>query len=89
MTVRRLSLPGEIGYKAGFRTLANEEAMARSCELCGKHRSTGNNVSHANNKTRRTWQANLQTVRAKIEGGVRKILVCTRCLRSGKVQKAA
>lgn len=63
--------------------------MARSCELCGKHRSTGNNVSHANNKTRRTWQVNLQAVRAKVEGGVRKLLVCTRCIRSGKVQKAA
>lgn len=63
--------------------------MARSCELCGKSRSTGNNVSHANNKTKRTWQANLQTVRAKVEGGVRRILACTRCIRSGKVQKAA
>jgi large subunit ribosomal protein L28 len=63
--------------------------MARSCELCGKSRSTGNNVSHANNKTKRTWQANLQTVRAKVEGGVRRVLVCTRCLRSGKIQKAA
>lgn len=63
--------------------------MARSCELCGKSRSTGNNVSHANNKTKRTWQANLQSVRAKVEGGVRKILVCTRCIRSGKIQKAA
>jgi large subunit ribosomal protein L28 len=63
--------------------------MARSCELCGKSRSTGNNVSHANNKTKRTWQANLQSVRAKVEGGVRKMLVCTRCIRSGKVQKAA
>ncbi len=31
--------------------------MARTCEVCGKHRSTGNNVSHANNKTKRTWQA--------------------------------
>lgn len=63
--------------------------MARSCELCGKSRSTGNNVSHANNKTKRTWQANLQTVRAKVDGGVRRILACTRCIRSGKVQKAA
>ncbi|MGH7858624.1 MAG: 50S ribosomal protein L28, partial [Candidatus Binatia bacterium] len=55
----------------------------------GKHRSVGHNVSHANNKTKRTWQANLQTVKAKVGGSVRRILVCTRCLRSGKVQKAA
>jgi large subunit ribosomal protein L28 len=63
--------------------------MARTCEICGKHRSVGNNVSHANNRTKRTWQANLQTVRAKVSGGVRRVLVCTRCLRSGKVTKAA
>ena len=63
--------------------------MARTCEICGKHGSAGNNVSHANNKTRRTWQPNLQTVRAQLEGGVKKILVCTRCIRSGKVKKAA
>ena len=63
--------------------------MARTCEICAKRRSVGNNVSHANNKTKRTWQANLQTVRAKVGGGVRRILVCTRCIRSGRVQKAA
>jgi large subunit ribosomal protein L28 len=63
--------------------------MARSCEICGKHRSVGNSVSHANNRTKRTWQANLQTVHAKVKGGTRRILVCTRCVRSGKVEKAA
>lgn len=62
--------------------------MARSCEICGKHRSVGNNVSHANNKTKRTWQPNLQRVRARVNGGVRRIRVCTRCIRSGKVVKA-
>jgi large subunit ribosomal protein L28 len=46
-------------------------------------------VSHANNKTQRTWQPNLQRVKAKLGGTVRRILVCTRCLRSGRVQKAA
>jgi large subunit ribosomal protein L28 len=63
--------------------------MARTCEICGKHRSVGNKVSHANNKTKRTWQPNLQTVKAKIGATVRRILVCTRCIRSGKIQKAA
>ncbi len=62
--------------------------MARSCEICGKHRSVGHNVSHANNKTKRTWQPNLQRVRASVNGGVRRIRVCTRCLRSGKITKA-
>ena len=63
--------------------------MARVCELCGKQPSTGNNVSHANNKTRRRWYPNLQRVRANVEGTIRRIRVCTSCLRSGKVHKAA
>jgi large subunit ribosomal protein L28 len=63
--------------------------MARMCTVCGKQRSVGNNVSHANNRTKRTWKPNLQRVRAQIDGGVKRILVCTRCLRSGKIAKAA
>ena len=62
--------------------------MARQCEICGKQRSVGNSVSHANNKTKRLWRPNLQRVRAKVAGGARRLLVCTRCLRSGKVAKA-
>ena len=61
--------------------------MARACEMCGKTRSVGHNVSHANNKTKRVWQPNLQVVRANVAGTVRRILVCTRCLRSGRVAK--
>jgi large subunit ribosomal protein L28 len=50
---------------------------------------SGNNVSHAHNLTKRTWNPNLQRVRALVSGQVRNIDVCTRCLRSGKVTKAA
>jgi large subunit ribosomal protein L28 len=63
--------------------------MARTCDVCGKHRSVGHNVSHANNKTKRTWQPNLQRVHAKIGGGARRILACTRCIRSGRIAKAS
>ncbi len=63
--------------------------MARSCEICSKHRSVGNTVSHANNKSKRTWQPNLQRVHARVGTSARRLLVCTRCLRSGKVAKAA
>ena len=63
--------------------------MARRCELTGKAVLVGNNVSHANNKTKRRWSPNLQRVRANLKGTVKYIRVCTRCLRSGKVQKAA
>jgi large subunit ribosomal protein L28 len=47
----------------------------------------GQNVSHAHNVTKRRWEVNLQTVRAVIDGRPRRIRVCTRCLRSGAVQK--
>ena len=58
------------------------------CEICGKKRMRGNNVSHANNKTKRNFMPNIQKVRIKRQGAVKKISICTRCLRSGKVEKA-
>ena len=64
-------------------------AISRNrCYSCGKGVAYGNNVSHANNKTRRTWKPNLQVVRTLEEGKVIKVKVCTRCLAAGKVQRA-
>ncbi len=63
--------------------------MARACSVCGKDRAVGNNVSHANNKTKRLWRPNLQSFRANLAGTVRRVLVCTRCLRSGKLTKVS
>jgi len=63
--------------------------MARRCEICGKGPQSGNNVSHANNKTRRRWTPNLQRVRAKVDGGTRTLRVCTRCIKAGKIVKVA
>ena len=62
--------------------------MAHVCEVCGKGELSGNNVSHSHPKTRRTWAPNIQRVRAVVEGETKRINVCTRCLRSGKVQRA-
>ncbi len=62
--------------------------MARVCEICGKGRQTGHNVSHANNKTKRVFLPNLKRVRSAVAGGSRRLLVCTRCLRSERVAKA-
>ncbi|MCI4626214.1 MAG: 50S ribosomal protein L28 [Candidatus Magnetoovum sp. WYHC-5] len=59
-----------------------------SCHVCGKRKTSGNNVSHANNKTKRWFHPNLQTIRAITDKGPRKVSVCTRCLRSGKIEKA-
>ena len=63
--------------------------MAQVCEMCGKGPATGNNVSHANNKTKRRFNINLQRVRARVGGSVRRVKVCTRCIRSGTVTKVA
>ena len=62
--------------------------MAKICEICGKKPITGNNVSHSHHKTRRRWLPNLQRVRAQVNGVVKRIKVCTNCLKSGKVLKA-
>jgi len=62
--------------------------MAKTCEVCGKHVTTGNLVSHSNIKTHRTWAPNVQTVRAVVDGRVQKVSVCTRCMRSGKIKRA-
>lgn len=63
--------------------------MARRCYVCGKGPRTGNNVSHANNRTKRRWLPNLQRVRILDDDGNRKrVRVCTTCITSGKIRKA-
>lgn len=62
--------------------------MARACEICGKTTVFGRNVSHAHNVTSRTYLPNLQRLRVRVPGGgSRRARICTRCLRSGSVQK--
>jgi len=63
--------------------------MAKSCEICGKSAQFGNRVSHANNRTKRRFEPNLQPVRAVVKGATKRLQVCTRCLKAGKVVKAA
>jgi large subunit ribosomal protein L28 len=71
------------------RTLEIQSIMAKRCELCGKGPVVGRNISHAHNVTARRFEPNLQRVRALVNGGIQRLRVCTRCLRSGKVVKAA
>ena len=64
-------------------------AIARNrCYVCDKGVAHGNNVSHANNRTRRVWKPNLQVARILIDDKITKIKVCTRCLSAGKIQRA-
>jgi len=61
--------------------------MARVCEICGKGPRFGHNVSHAHNLTQKVWHPNLQRVRTRQVGGSKRMRVCTRCLRSGRIEK--
>jgi len=62
--------------------------MARECMVCKKKPMTGNRISNSRVHTKRRWLPNLQKVRVQMEGGVRRIRVCTRCIRTGKITKA-
>ncbi|MBW1726965.1 MAG: 50S ribosomal protein L28 [Deltaproteobacteria bacterium] len=62
--------------------------MAKICEICGKKPLVGNNISHAHNVTKRRFNPNLQKVRAVYNGRVKRIMVCTNCIKSGHIVKA-
>ncbi len=61
--------------------------MSRVCSICGKGRTSGNNVSHSHRKTRRTFQANVQKVTYMKDGKTETGYVCARCLKSDKVER--
>lgn len=64
--------------------------MAKVCQCCGRGPVTGNAVSHSNRHTRRRWLVNLQSVRIDAgDGATFKVRVCTKCLKSGFVKRAA
>lgn len=62
--------------------------MARVCYVTGKRSGSGNKRSHAMNKTRRKWGANLQKVRILVDGKPKRVYVSARALKSGKVERA-
>ena len=70
------------------RIYVGDIIMSRQCEICGKGTTVGNNVSHSNIKTKKKVFANLQSVKITLNGTVKHARVCTRCIRSGKIQKA-
>ncbi|MBQ3099842.1 MAG: 50S ribosomal protein L28 [Clostridia bacterium] len=61
--------------------------MAKCC-ICGKGVTFGHNVSHSNRKTNRAWKPNIRKVKANMNGTVKTVSVCSRCLRSNKVSRA-
>jgi len=61
--------------------------MSAKCDICGKKPSTGHNVSHAVNRTKRRWLPNLHSMRIAYKGGVKRAKVCSSCLKANKVTK--
>jgi large subunit ribosomal protein L28 len=61
--------------------------MARKCYITGKSPSKGNNVSHANNKSKRSWGVNVQKVRILVNGKPKRVYVSTRAIKSGLVER--
>jgi len=62
--------------------------MSKICDVCGKKPSVGRNVSHSHRKTPHTWKANIQSVRAVIDGTPKRVKVCTKCLKANKIVRA-
>jgi large subunit ribosomal protein L28 len=61
--------------------------MSRICDICGKGPQVGNYRSHAMNANKRRFYPNLQRMRAEIDGKIKKVKVCTTCLKGNKVKK--
>lgn len=61
--------------------------MSKICEVCGKQPSFGCNVSHSHRKTNRRWNPNIQRVRAIVDGSPKRVNVCTKCMKAGKVDR--
>ena len=62
--------------------------MTMQCEICGKKRMVGHKVSHSNIKTKKVQKPNIQKIRVVVNGRVKRMRVCTKCIKKGKVRKA-
>jgi large subunit ribosomal protein L28 len=61
--------------------------MAAKCDICGKGPGTGVTISHSHRRTKRRWGVNLHSMKARVGNGVRRVKVCSSCLKAGKVTK--
>jgi large subunit ribosomal protein L28 len=69
-------------------TCAGGATVSKMCNICGKKPLVGSKISHAHNVTKRRFNPNLQRVRTLADGRTKTMMVCTACLKSGRVQKA-
>ena len=63
-------------------------ALMAKCDICGKGVHFGNNVSHSHRRSNRIFKANVRSVNCKVDGNSKRMHVCTRCLKSGAVERA-
>ncbi|MDO8964093.1 MAG: 50S ribosomal protein L28 [Coriobacteriia bacterium] len=62
--------------------------MSKICTVCGKHPAAGRNVSHSHRVPNRIIRPNIQKVHAVINGSVKQVNVCTKCMKAGKITRA-
>ncbi len=62
--------------------------MAKVCVVCSKSKATGHKVSHSNVKTKRKWRPNIQRIKIMLNGSPRRVNVCSRCIKAGKIKRA-
>ena len=62
--------------------------MSKICSVCGKKPGFGQHRSHSMVATKRRFDPNLQKVRILVGKAPKRVYVCTRCLKAGKVTKA-
>ncbi|MBS3957121.1 MAG: 50S ribosomal protein L28 [Clostridiales bacterium] len=62
--------------------------MSKVCSVCGKHPSAGRNVSHSHRVTNRMFHPNVQKVHVVVDGAKKRINVCTKCMKAGKVARS-
>ena len=63
--------------------------MAAVCDICGKTPGFGMKVSHSHRRSNRRWDPNIQRVRALVDGAPKRLNVCTKCLKAGRVTRLA
>ena len=71
------------------RLLPSFTVMAAVCDICGKRPLFGKTVSFSHKRGNRRWDPNIQRVRALVKGAPRRLNVCTKCLKAGRVTRSA
>jgi len=81
-------------FRAAFAVVSagsgryNPPLMSAVCDVCGRGPRFGMQVSHSHRRSPRRWNPNIQRVRALVKGHAKRMNVCTRCIKAGKIQRA-